>query len=143
MFKFVSKKIDQERRQLKAEKQKLEQERELLNRQNEKSTQSTLPPKPISDNAKGNPQQESPRSNQDSSASPPSQDTQSREERLLEQMKQRYQQQLKRRQEKNQSRDPRIPEIEVDPLSLWYDSPSQGALPLTIARYRVILEELE
>ncbi len=67
----------------------------------------------------------------------------SREEILLEKMKQRYQEQLKRRRQPSPPQDPRIPKgIEITPLSDWSDSPSYGALAMSIAHYRLIQEEI-
>ena len=65
------------------------------------------------------------------------------EEILLEKMKQRYQEQLKRRRQPSPPQDPRIPKgIEITPLSDWSDSPSYGALAMSIAHYRLIQEEI-
>ena len=65
-----------------------------------------------------------------------------KEQRLLEKMKQKYQRQLKERQKKRQTRDPRIPAIEVNPLSDWESSPSYGALALSITNYHLLIEDL-
>ena len=60
---------------------------------------------------------------------------------FLKSMKRRYENQLKRRQNNRPKRDSRIPDIEVDPLSSAIQSPSYGALALSIARHQVLLRD--
>ena len=67
----------------------------------------------------------------------------SKEDLLIEEMKKRYKNRIKRDEQR-----PRYPRgIEITPLSLYedsleLDSPSYGALGLSIAHYRIIQEEL-
>ncbi len=111
-------KLEAERLKIERERKKLEEEKRILQRSLEEAAEEVK--KPIES---------------------PEERLRKQEEELLNKMKRRYQNQLKRKQQNRPKRDSRIPDIEVDPLSWADDSPSHGALALSIARYQVLLHD--
>ncbi|MAD60671.1 MAG: hypothetical protein CMH49_04030 [Myxococcales bacterium] len=124
-------KIEAERIKLEKERKKLEQEKKALQKSLQEETEvedSSSEPDPEPDL-------------EPNQAESPEDTLRTKEEKLLESMKRRYQNELKRRQKNRPKRDPRVPGIEVEPLSLRFQSPSYGALALSIAQHQVLLRD--
>ena len=120
-------KLEAERLELEKERKKLEQEKKALQKSLQEASEDETP-------------------ESDSKVEPPPSDSpeetlRKKEEELLKRMRRRYENQLKRKKENRPKRDSRIPDIEVDPLSSETQSPSYGALALSIARHQVLLRD--
>ena len=132
--KLAAERADIERLKLEAERIKLENERKKLE-QEKKALQKSLQEEAEVEEPSSEPKPEP------SQAESPKDTLRTKEEKLLDSMKRRYQNELKRRQNNRPKRDPRIPKIEVEPLSSRFQSPSYGALALSIAQHQVLLRD--